>query len=218
MAANQEGSQQAGGNFPVAIVAGTIAAVVCGVAWAAVTFYSGYELGLVAWLIGAVIGGVMVGAAQQQSIQLAVAAAAIILLGLLVGKMLTVQWIADSETEMIASTPDAAVFAVWSEMAEDHDFSPEAREWVDYPTGETPPQSIAAEMAAFDELAAERFQSMSEQERQQALDRLVDDPLAGMSMVDQLKMVTSGYDFLWAGLALLTGCKICAPSTEPNEA
>lgn len=200
------------GRFQLALIAGAVTAAVCGTVWAGIAYYTGYEFGVVAWLIGGVIGGVMLGFGREQSVPLGVAAVIMIVGGLMVGKVLTVQWTTASIVEMLGGEEELMVFAaVSTEMEQEYDFSPEAARWIAETEYSEPSPEVQAEMDAFDAAVEDRIAGMSDAERAAAVENM--GSLTGdMSLIEQVRMGLSGWDFLWIGLAVITGWNICARS------
>ena len=85
--------EEVAGAFPLAAVAGLVAAVAGGVVWGLIVRWSGYEVGFVAWGIGFVVGtAVVLGARGARGIPYQVAAVVLALLGILIGKYLGFAW------------------------------------------------------------------------------------------------------------------------------
>lgn len=84
---------------PAAVVAAAIAAVVGAGTWAAISYYTGYEIGWIAWGIGAVIGYAAVATGGNGPI-MATVCALIATGSLLIGKVTALQWmIQESATQ-----------------------------------------------------------------------------------------------------------------------
>jgi hypothetical protein len=85
--------EEVGGAFPIAALAGLVAAVAGGVLWGLIVRWSGYEVGFVAWGIGFLVGtAIVVGARGPRGLPYQVAAVVLALLGILLGKYLGFAW------------------------------------------------------------------------------------------------------------------------------
>ena len=75
-----------------ALAAGLVAAVVGGVAWGLIVKWTDYEVGVVAWGIGFLVGLAVVTVARTRGLVLQVVAVLCALLGILIGKYLSFVW------------------------------------------------------------------------------------------------------------------------------
>jgi hypothetical protein len=78
------------GRAAMGIVAGLIASLVCAVVWGLVAHFTGYELGILAIGMGAVIGGAMCATTPNRTAVLGVAAVVFVVMGLHLGKTFAV--------------------------------------------------------------------------------------------------------------------------------
>lgn len=143
---------------PLAIAAALAAALVGGLLWAAVAYFTGYEVGYVAWAIGALVGFATVRAGGRGTACAGIAAA-LTILGILVGKTLGTHFVVQHELAKAceeAFTPahyeelrtDAELFAA---LGEDPGES-EVRRYVyerGYTAAETPEAIDAEELGIF---------------------------------------------------------------------
>ena len=78
------------------LLAGLAAAVAGGLAWGFVVEWTGYEIGIAAWGVGALVGyAVLTAAAGRKAVELQVAAVVLALLGVLLGKYLAFAFVND---------------------------------------------------------------------------------------------------------------------------
>jgi hypothetical protein len=85
--------EEVGGAFPIAALAGLVAAVGGGVVWGLIVRWSGYEVGFVAWGIGFLVGtAVVLGARGSRGLPYQAVAVVLALLGILIGKYLGFAW------------------------------------------------------------------------------------------------------------------------------
>jgi hypothetical protein len=85
----------------LALLAGLVAAVVGGVIWGYVVKLSDYEVGIVAWGIGLVVGVAVAGVSRGRGPVLQAIAVACALVGILLGKYLSYALIAQEELESV---------------------------------------------------------------------------------------------------------------------
>jgi hypothetical protein len=110
--------EEIGGAFPMAVLAGLVAAVAGGVAWGLIVRWSGYEVGFVAWGIGFFVGtAVVLGARGSRGLPYQGAAVVLALVGIVLGKYLGFAWVlADAlEEEGRLLNPSVPIFsrATW---------------------------------------------------------------------------------------------------------
>jgi hypothetical protein len=114
--------EEVGGAFPMAVLAGLVAAVAGGVAWGLIVRWSGYEVGFVAWGIGFLVGSaVALGARGSRGVPYQAAAVVLALLGIVLGKYLGFVWvISDTFEELGIGDVDVSVFsrATWDAFIE----------------------------------------------------------------------------------------------------
>ena len=85
-------------NFPLALIAGAVAAAVGAAAWTAITVVTGYQIGFMAIGVGLLVAFTVRAAGKGMSPKFQIAGAGFALLGCAVGNFLTVCWfIADYE-------------------------------------------------------------------------------------------------------------------------
>ena len=78
------------------LLAGLVAAIAGGLAWGFVVDWTGYEIGIAAWAVGALVGyAVLTAAGGRKAVELQVAAVVLALLGVLLGKYLAFAFVND---------------------------------------------------------------------------------------------------------------------------
>lgn len=199
--------------FPaLALAAGLVAALLGGVVWAAIGIYGNLEVGWVAWGIGLLVGGAMVKATPKRSRSLAVAAAALALVGLLAGKAMT----------FAGSTGPIA-----EEMLADESYMQGATAWRLYAAGELDPALQAAieeDEARGDTLsdahwaqmltaAESRLAEMPEAEREAIAREAASNMIRNVGLVEGVRAQLSPFDLLWVFLALATAFRMLDGAT-----
>jgi hypothetical protein len=106
----------------LALLAGLVAAVVGGVVWGFVVKLSDYEVGIVAWGIGLLVGVAVAAVARARGPVLQAIAVVCALAGILLGKYLSYALIAQEDLETVGV--DIGLFSsdMWSFFREDLDF------------------------------------------------------------------------------------------------
>jgi signal peptidase I len=77
------------------LLAGLVAAAAGGLAWGLVVEWTGYEIGIAAWGVGVLVGYAVLAVAGRKALELQVAAVALALLGVLLGKYLAFAFVND---------------------------------------------------------------------------------------------------------------------------
>jgi hypothetical protein len=105
----------------LALLAGLVAAVVGGVVWGLVVKLSEYEVGIVAWGIGLVVGFAVAAVSRARGPALQAVAVACALFGILLGKYLSYALVLQEEAD--AQGVDIGLFSsdMWSFFREDLD-------------------------------------------------------------------------------------------------
>ncbi len=105
----------------LALGAGLVAAVVGGVVWGFVVKLSDYEVGIVAWGIGLLVGLAVAGVSRARGPALQAVAVLCALVGILLGKYLSYAFVLQEEAE--AAGVDVGLFSsdMWSFFRQDLD-------------------------------------------------------------------------------------------------
>lgn len=218
---------------PGAIVGGVIAGAIGALVWAGIAYFTGYEVGWVAWGVGGLVGlGVVLGNSGERSPQAGVLAVVITVLALLAAKYTTVQLVLSDDDEivsaMVAGLEDDEL--VISYLADDVvvEFMSEDRP-VDWPAGVDPSQAATEAEYPPDvwAVAQSRWDAMSVDEREEyraALREMVTSNIA-VAMEDiRSEMAQVGFigsfglmDIIFFGLAIVTAYKVATNSQREAE-
>lgn len=201
------------------LILGLIAGVIGAGVWAAVSFYTGYEVGFIAWGIGLLVGiGMIAGAQDQASGATGAVAAVIALAAVLGGKYATVHLAFEdlvqasggwtyTEHDMLVVHADEVVVE-WEDEGRTVDWPSgmtidEAYEEEDYPP------EVWAE-------ARTRWDALSDQDQKTMLAEYQAGAQAAMSQARQEGFLRSFslFDILWIGLAVVTALKLGSGGTE----
>ncbi len=202
-----------------AVGGGVLGAVV----WAAITIFTGYEIGWIAWLVGAGVGfGMAVGSRGEGGMAGGVAAAAIALISIAAGKYIAVRLEVGKVTDRIVaeakySVDDAKIHLAW-ELVEEAKEQGQTLKW---PKGQEPgegddetvesladfPKSIAKDVetrwGAMTPEAAETYRSQLEAQMQHNMRSM-----AAAITSRAFESSFNAFDILWGILAVLSAFKL----------
>ncbi|QDU34377.1 hypothetical protein KS4_24450 [Poriferisphaera corsica] len=195
--------------FGAAVMVGGLVAVIAGAIWAGIVILSGYEVGYVAIGIGFLVGLAVTVIAGKQSAQVGTAAAGLAVVGLLVGKLIIMQWgVPSLMAGEFAKMPGMVEIAMAGKMSEEKAFSSRVQTVLNRRAErgddeERPlPTTIEEQMMAEIGAAASK---MGADEKKSLVRRFMVDPMLGeMTIMDRLKDVFSAWDGLWCLLAVTT--------------
>lgn len=109
----------AGDSVPRAIVAGVAAAVVAGIAWGLLTWKAEFETGFAAWGVGLLVGyAVLYGTGHRKGLPLQVVAVLSSVLGILLGKYLTLYFVVRDQQDSDVSVFDPGLLRFMRDNAE----------------------------------------------------------------------------------------------------
>ena len=189
-----------------AIVAGLLGALLGAGIWTAVTAMTGWEVGWVAWGVGALVGFAMSKFTPQRGVQLGVYAAVLAVLGLAVGKVATIRMMVPSygrELVMDNEIVLAQAFAV--EMRDNERFSAQlSLDLARFGRRDSLPPPLLNRM--MDEAQA-RMAAAEPAERERVAAMFANSFLGEVSLVEQFKASLGVFDLLWFGLAIATAFK-----------
>ncbi len=203
------------GKTMYALIGGAVVACIAGGIWGGIVIATGYEIGWIAWGIGLLVGFAVAAMAQKQDAVIGVSAACLALLGLIVGKVVILQWIlspGNMMSELGFEFDDPEVFAsmYMEKMAEDRLYEPALQAQVD---------QVDEDEYYSDELDEQLFEaamtytaSMPEGEKQAYIEdtgqEMVDAVMGEYSFTTLLKMSFTLWDGLWFFLAIGTAFKV----------
>jgi hypothetical protein len=191
------------GKAGAGVAASAVGAVAGGALWAGIVVWTGYEVGYVAWFVGILAGlGIVLFAHEKTGPMLGAAAASMAVVGLLLGKLLIVQWgIAPQAVNEIVADNQAMIGLVLEDMADKRQFSPQVMAAVDefgLDADRWPPELAEQAVAA----AFNRLGAMSDADKQRIAEAQVEKYVAEMSHLDRIKAASSLFDLLWGCLAI----------------
>lgn len=205
------------GNGPLALAAGLAAGLVAGGLWALLVRITNYEIGYAAWGVGLLVGWAMTRVTHRRTAQLAYAAAAFAVIGLVAGKAF-----------IFASSGGAMA----GDFAQDDELMASYIAWDMYDNRELDAatlEELDATQAAGDTLsdrvwegmrsqAAARIAAMSAQERQDAAERAAERTIQSFGLLGGITAQLTLFDLLWVFLAVGTAYRMLAPARQQDPA
>ena len=191
---------------------GILVGIVAAVAWAVIVYVTGYEIGWVAWGVGALVGLAVAKSSHEPSATLGPTAAALAVGSLILAKVLIVQFGAPSLIRQEVLKNDDAVAAMFMvDMRVHKSFSAELQASIEQLDKD--PGSLSADqryelVQQVQAEAAARAKSTSQRERVRVVGASVDGILKEMGFFGLLKSVFSFWDVLWIFLAVSSAFKI----------
>lgn len=206
------------GNTPLALAAGLVAGLVAGGLWALLVRVTNYEIGYAAWGVGLLVGFAMTRVTQQRTAQLAYAAAAFAVVGLLAGKAFIFAGSAGAIAREIAQDDDVLASYVAWDMYDNRELDAAALSELDATraAGDTLSDAVWESMRA---QAAARLAGMTAERKQEMSRGLADAAIHQVGLVDGIRGQLSLFDLLWVFLAVGTAYRMMAPAkrAEPAE-
>jgi hypothetical protein len=211
---------------PGAVAGGVIAGAIGAAVWAGIAYFTGYEVGWVAWAVGGLVGfGVVLGNSGERSQQAGVLAVVVTVLALLAAKYTTVQLILSNDSEIMSALVSGLEDdeLVISYLADDVvvEFMSEDKP-VNWPVGVDPSQASTEVEYPTDVWAVAQSQwdewSVAEREEYRSdLEEMVSANIA-VAMEDiRSEMAQIGFmgsfgllDIIFFGLAVVTAYKVAA--------
>lgn len=197
----------------LALAAGLVAALLGGLVWAAIVLFTRYEIGWVAWGVGALVGMAMARATMARSWKLGVTAAALALVGLLAGKAFVAGGSAGSIADELAANSEYMAGAVAWDMyaAGALDAETMAAIRTTREAGDTLSDALWADMVS---QGSRLLDGMTEADRRAYAEEAAAGIVSALGLVDGIAAQLSGFDLLWLFLALGTAFRIMSGRRE----
>lgn len=200
----------------LALIAGSAAAAAGGLVWALIVTVTNYEVGWIAWGVGLLVGLAMARSTSERSPSLGVRAALLAAAGLVLGKLLIVQFaVIPNLSKEIAGDSVAMRNAVFLAMAADSVLPGTLQaEWDAIPFGDTLPDELAGRL---EQAAEERIAGMDQGARDSVAKRYARAIVGDAGLVERLRSQLSVFDILWFLLAIGTAWQLtsAAPKQQP---
>ncbi len=198
------------------LIAGLAAAVVGGVIWAAIVFYTGYEVGYVAIGVGLLVGGAVAAVVKNPNVGHGVSAAGLVVIGLLLGKFLIVQW---GTQDFAIKDPEIMLEASWYDMIVNDLVDEEAKAWYldDTATFEDASNDLTIKIEDTTEAAEQALVGMDEDQKKAIAKQYVDYRMGDVSLTDRIKEGLSPWDLLWFGIAIYFAFQVASGKGQAAE-
>ena len=201
--------------FP-ALIAGIVAALAGGAIWAAIVAVTNYEVGWVAWGVGALVGFAMSKATAARGRALGIAAAGLAAVGLIAGKAFILEFatrpalVGDIQADT-AWMAQAAAF----ELQRTGDLPEDVQRQLDeLASGDTISDTLWEEMLA---VGAAHADTVGPEERERIAAQFADHIYQRMGFFTLLAGQMTVWDLLWFFLAVTTAWKIMAGGGAPEQ-
>ena len=209
------------GSTQKAILAGLVAAVAGGVAWWLILAVTNYELGIVAWGLGGLVGFAMAASTSARNAQLGATAAGLALLGLVLGKVLIAQFVLGGvSADDLLEDPDIMTQAAVYHLEVTSGFPPAVQAVYD-----TVPPGAEFSAELWNDLATAadaHLAGLGDAGRREIAEQFAA-RYGSLTLTEGIMAQLSGFDLLWMFLALGTAWKMMAhrdeelAHTEPQE-
>lgn len=194
------------------VLAGVLVGIPAAVLWVLIVYVTGYEIGWVAWGVGALIGLAVAKSAHEPNASLGPTAAALAVASLILAKVLIVEFAAPAilKREFLKNREaTAALFLV--DMRIRKSFSPELQATIEGLDGRpgtlSDEQSYQLEQQVESEAMA-RAAAATPAERERVVRTSVGGMLDAMGFFGTLKKTFTFWDVLWFGLAISSAFKV----------
>lgn len=199
------------------VLAGVLVGIPAAVVWAAIAYFTGYEIGWVAWGVGAIVGYAVAKSAHEPSASLGPTAAAIAVASLLLAKILILEFALPPilQAELLKN-PDATTGMFVLDMTSHKSFSPELQALLDQADARPGSLSDAQQLDAQRRMRAEvmeRVGNATRAEKERVVRESAANILKEMGFFGALKDLFTVYDALWIFLAISSAYRIAQKSS-----
>jgi len=212
-----------------ALIGALVAGFIGGAVWAAVSYYTNYEIGWIAWAIGALVGiGAYAGSGGQGGGAVGLIAGVVAVASVLGGKYAVIEIVGNAEIKKVHDEADARLKDMFKDDASfkvhmAHQLVDEANsagrslKWpkdMDDDKAETAadfPADVWKDVESrWKSMSADARRDYSEQTRDAAREQIhaVVDAMGRHAKGEGYLASFSPWDILWVGLALVTGARI----------
>ena len=206
------------GSIGWAVFVGALAAAIGGAIWAGIVVVTDHEIGYAACVIGVITGFAVCMTIRERTWRAGAIAAGLAVCGLLIGKLLIVQWavpgLLKEEFGQDEKRMNEYVAAV---LLTEATTDPAVRAWYESDSDEERPSDpeLARKVDQVAQQVRGRFAGMTKEEK---LDKLCDAALENISLAERIELTCSPYDILWFLLAIGAAWKIGAGTPARAQA
>jgi hypothetical protein len=207
------------GRLGLALVLSASAAVVGGVIWASLVAWLSVEVGYVAWGIGLLAGGAIALTTKERGMTTGLAAVGFALMGLLIGKALTISMISNTiisaeVSKEASSDPNFMVRLVLNQMVEEGEFEADVAAYFKSKSGVYPSKELLPKVKKAWQKARLKLQLMSTEEKKGLKQSVITARSDNRPLWDRIAPQLSPWDLLWVALAVGTAWKIGSDSPD----
>ena len=198
------------GSLGVALGVGVGAAFLGGIIWAVIAAFAGAESGYVAWGVGVLTGFAVSLTTQERSFRVGAMAAGLAVFGLLIGKVLTVNWVFEEEMRKEVYRDESAMRGgLILEKMQQGKVPEDLQAWYTSDDEEIP-EAIQEDLVVFEAKIDEELQDLAASDKDRLAGLISDTLLADISYADRVKATLSPFDVLWFLLAVGSAFKMGA--------
>ena len=221
------------GRLPLAVGASFIGALVGGAIWAGIVYVTDYELGIVAWVIGILVGFSATLFTEERSVRLGLIAAAMAVIGILIGKVLIVKWamapelakifqsaeITPEDIQLALNDPEEMFYVACITLVINGEFTQEYADQVSESYGENDPTLPTEQIAKGRVQVQSLLKGWTRAEKQAAVRdaytwmtenaaALAEEIVSQIGLIESIKATLSFWDILWFLLAVSSAFKL----------
>lgn len=209
------------GSVIPAVLAGVVAAVVAGAAWAAIVWLTNYEIGFAAIGVGGLVGFAMSRATSRRDRSIGVMAAILALVGLLAARVFIAEFVMPNQSVgEVLQDSELMNQAAMIELGTTSRFPAELQARYDsVPAGSNIPEDLLGELKVE---AQNYLGGVDDTERQRLAQNLAALMFADMGLINLVVLQMGPLDILWVFLAVSTAWKmmsreVTAPLNDPQQ-
>ena len=212
---------EAPGSVVPAVLAGLVAAIVAGAAWAVIVWLTGYEIGYAALGVGGLVGLAMSRITSRRDRSIGVMAAILALVGLLAARVFIAEFVLPGQSvDEVIEDSELMNQAAMMELATTSHFPAELQARYDsVPAGSEIPEDLLQEL----KVEADTYLSgIDDPERHRLAQNLSTLMLTNLGVLNLVVFQMGVLDILWVFLAVSTAWKMMsgnvpAPSNSPSQ-
>lgn len=193
------------------LLAGLAAAVAGGIVWALVVYYTEREFLYLVIGIGAGVGAAVAATVKQPNAGHGVSAAGFSVIGLMLGKLLIVQWsLAVGAVNDVVNDPEQMMEAILCKAATNDEADPEIKAWYldETLTAEDVSEELAIKIQTMIATADVVMSQMDDDMKLEVAGSYVEYLTKDLSYIDRIKLDLSWWDGLWVGIAVVVAYQI----------
>jgi hypothetical protein len=195
------------GSLGLAVGVAAAAAVLSGLVWAGIAIATNMEIGWVAIGIGFLTGWAAVMFTEERSLRLGLAAAALAVCGLLVGKTITSNYFYNKGFSEMSADPEAIEQYLFWDAVYNDDIDGELGDWLkeNDPDENEIPEALSSTLL---EKVKKDISAMTPPEKETVVNHMVSDAMGSIGYAERIADFMSPWDALWFLLAIVSAWRI----------